>query len=82
MDDGYVDHLGQFYLDIPLSKIAEFQMNYQDPARMKEAYLDYYAHNHPLASWTEVAKALNVCGLHHQANVVENTYVQGMQSVS
>ena len=77
MDYGYVHDL-IVYLETPLSKIVELQSNYRDPARRKEAHLDYYVHNNPLASWTEVAEVLCVLGLRHQADVVENTYVQGM----
>ena len=77
MDDYRVDAVG-VYLDTPSSKRAEFQRNYQDPARRKEAYLDYYAHNHPLASWSQVTEALRWYGLHQEADVVEKTYVQGM----
>ena len=84
MRDGYVeydvfDFLGVF-LDIPLSKREEFRMNYKDPARRKEAYLDYYVHNNPFASWTKVAEVLHGCGLYEQATVVENTYVKGMHT--
>ena len=53
-------------------------MNYQNPAQRKEAYLDYYAHNHPAASWTWIAELLRRFGLPQQAAVVENTYIQGM----
>ena len=77
MHDYRVDNLG-VYLDTPPSKIAEFQMNYRDPARRMEAYLDYYAHNHPLASWSQVAEILRMFGLPQKADVVEKTYVQGM----
>ena len=77
MDDRYVDAMGHF-LDTPPSKEAEFKLNYQDPARRKEAYLDYYAHNHPLASWSQVARELRMFGLPQEADVVEKTYVQGM----
>ena len=77
MDDYHVDSLGD-YLNTPPSKIDEFQMNYRDPARRKEAYLDYYAHNHPLASWSQVVEALRRFGLPQEADVVEKTYVQGM----
>ena len=77
MDDYRVDNLG-FYLNTPPSKKAEFQMNYQDPARRKEAYLDEYAHNHPLASWSRVVEVLHEYGLHQEADVVKKTYVQGM----
>ena len=77
MDDSYVDRLS-IYLKTPSSKKAELQSNYRDRARRKEAYLDSYVHNHPLASWTEVAKALRRYGPPGQADVVENTYIQGM----
>ena len=77
MDDYRVHSLG-VYLDIPPSKRAEFQMNYQDPAQRKEANFDEYAHNHPLASWSKVAEALRWYGLSLEADVVEKTYVQGM----
>ena len=79
MDDEYVDGLC-FYLGTPSSKVEEFEMNYKDPARRKEAYLDYYVHNNPLASWTRVAGALHYCQLPEQATVVENTYVKGMHT--
>ena len=77
IDDGDVDAVSG-YLDTPSSKRAEFQRNYQDPARRKEAYLDEYAHNHPLASWSQVAEVLQEFGLSQEADVVEKTYVQGM----
>ena len=79
MHDEYIDHL-RLYLDTPSSKKEEFNMNYKDPARRKEAYLDYYVHNNPLASWTKVAEALRWCELPKQATVVENTYVKGMHT--
>ena len=77
MDYNYVDDLS-YFLDLPTSKIAEFQMNYQDPALRKKAYLDYYVYNNPLASWSQVAVTLRSFGLPMEADVVENTYVQGM----
>ena len=77
MDDGYVDHMS-VYLDTPSSKTREFQTNYQNPAQMKEAHLDYYVHNYPVASWTKIAQILHWCELPQQAAVVENTYIQGM----
>ena len=76
MDDGYVDTMGG-YLETPYSKSEEFEMNYQNPAQRKEAYLDYYVHNHPAASWTMIAQAFHVFGLPQQAAVVKNTYIQG-----
>ena len=76
MDDCDVDLVG-IYLDTPPSKRSEFEMTYQNPAQRKEAYLDYYVHNHPRASWTQIAEALRGYGLPQQATVVENTYIQG-----
>ena len=79
MNDGYVDDMGDYYLDTPLSKGEEFKMNYKNPVQRKEAYLDHYVHNNPLASWTEIANVLyNYCDLPQQAVMVENTYIQGM----
>ena len=77
MNDGYVDNMGD-NLGTPWSKAEEFEMNYKNPSRRKEAYLDYYVHNSPLASWTEIAHTLNIYHLSQQAAVVENTYIQGM----
>ena len=79
MDDVYVHLLGD-YLEIPDSKREEFQMNlsYRTLTQRKEAYLDYYVHNHPLASWTKIAEVLRSCTLPQQANEVEKTYIQGM----
>ena len=77
MYDGHVDALGS-HLETPPSKSAEFRMNYQDSARRKEAYLDYYAHNNPVASWSTVTEVLRRCRLPQEADVVEKTYVQGM----
>ena len=77
MSDTLVDLMGD-YLDTPLSKTREFMMKYQNPAQRKEAYLDYYAHNHPAASWTKIAELLRGCELPQQAAVVEDTYIQGM----
>ena len=77
MGDGKVDDMGD-YLDTPSSKKEEFKMNYKNPAQRKEAYLDYYIHNNPLASWTEIANVLDDCALPQQAVMVENTYIQGM----
>ena len=77
MSVGLIDFFGDS-LSTPSSKREEFKMTYQNPAQRKEAYLDYYVHNHPLASWTKIAQILHVCGLDQQATVVENTYIQGI----
>ena len=81
MDEEYVDHMG-IYLDTPYIKNQEFMINYQNPAQRKEAYLDYYVHNHPVASWTKIAELLHsyIFGLSQQATVVENTYIQGIKA--
>ena len=76
MDDMAVDFMGD-YLDTPSSKSEEFKMTYQNLAQRKEAYLDYYVHNHPAPSWTQIAEALRGYSLPQQATVVENTYIQG-----
>ena len=78
LKDDFVDVVGGVYLDTPPSKREEFKINYQSPARRKEAYLDYYIHNHPTASWTRIAEALRDYGLRQQADVVANTYIQGI----
>ena len=75
MDDRHVDDMG-VYLDTPSSKMRYTYLS--GPAQRKETYLDYYVHNHPVASWTKIAKLLHRYGLHKQAAVVENTYIQGM----
>ena len=79
MNNEFVDFLG-VYLGTPSSKSREFMLNYKDPARRKKAYLDYYVHTNPLASWTKVAEALRQHRLPEQATVVENTYVKGMHT--
>ena len=79
MDDEDVDHMG-IYLDTPYIKNQEFMINYQNPAQRKEAYLDYYVHNHPAASWTKIAEILRSSILSQQATVVENTYIQGIKA--
>ena len=80
MDDVYVD-LMNIHLDTPSSKSEEFLMTYRNPAQRKEAYLDYYVHNHPAPSWAKVAEALREYGLGQQATVVENTYIKGMSPI-
>jgi hypothetical protein len=78
LDDWDVDHITmRDTLDTPLSKSQEFMMNYQNPAQRKEAYLDYYVHNHPAASWTKIADVLRLYGLPQQVAMIENTYIQG-----
>ena len=77
MNDRYVDRMS-VYLATPSSKSKEFLWNYRNPAQRKEIYLDYYVHNHPTASWVQIAETLRQYGLPRQAAVVENTYIQGI----
>jgi hypothetical protein len=77
MDDGDVVSMS-VDLDTPPSKREEFELNYRNPAQRKEAYLDYYVHNHPILSWTKIAKVLQSHSLHLEAAMIENTYIQGM----
>ena len=76
VEDGYVDNI-RLWLDLPYSKTDEIKRNYQSPIQKREAYLDLYVSDHPCPSWRQVAKALYVVGLRHQADVVERTYVEG-----
>ena len=78
VDDDVFDSMDFMLLNTPFSKRNEFKMNYKNPAQRKEAYLDYYVHNNPLASWTKIADMLNTYNLPQQAAVVENTYIQGI----
>ena len=79
MDPEEVDELGG-YLDLPQSEIDGIQKNYQSPIQRKEAYLDLYVHQHPCPSWVQVAEILrNWVTLPQQADLVENTYVEGIQ---
>ena len=82
MDDDYVESAVRplnldIVLDLPQSKVAEIDRNYRSSSQRRDAYLDLYATGHPCPSWTQVAKALRRVTLHHQADVVESTYVQG-----
>ena len=65
-------------LEIPSSKESEIKVNYQSPTQQKEAYLDYYVHSNPEASWVEIARTLHWLRLSQQADVVEKTYIKGM----
>ena len=69
-------------LNIPSSKREEIMVNYRSPTQQKEAYLDYYVHSDPLASWKMITGMLRMYGLSQQADVVENTYIKGMHLLS
>ena len=77
MEERWVDSVG-FWLELPKSKRDEVDGIYQSPTQRRDAYLDLYVSSHPCPSWKTVAEALNTVFLHHQADVVENTYVQGI----
>ena len=65
-------------LGLPQSVVEEIKRSYQSPTQQKDAYLDTYTHQHPCPSWKKIAEILMDCGLHQQADEVENTYVKGM----
>ena len=79
MDDDYYVDMPTLdnELDLPESKVAEIKRNYHSFSQMRDAYLDLYATSHPCPSWRQVAKALRRVNVHHKADVVESTYVQG-----
>ena len=80
LDPGKVDMLGgEDYLDLPQSETDRIQKDYQSPTQRKEAYLDLYVHQHPCPTWSEVAGILRWVDLPQQADLVENTYVKGIQ---
>ena len=80
MNDMYVELL-DYWLDLPESKVAEMKRNLHSFSQRREAYLDLYATGHPCPSWRQVAKALHRVHLRHQADTVENTYVQGTRII-
>ena len=67
------------YLGLPQSEIDRIRKDYQSPTQRKEAYLDLYVHEHPCPTWSHVARVLYRVDLHQQADLVENTYVKGIQ---
>ena len=77
LDDDEVDDVGD-KLGTPSSKADQFQINYKNPTWRKEAYLDYYIHNNPTASWTKIADTLECYNLPQQAAEVKTTYIQGI----
>ena len=82
MDPEKVDKLGdRGYLGLPQSEIDRIQKDYQSPTQRKEAYLDLYVHQHPCPTWRLVAGVLRsyLVDLPQQADLVENTYVEGTQ---
>ena len=66
---------------VPYSERARIQKDYQSPTRRKEAYLDFYVHQHPCPTWIQIASVLRrpSVNLHRKADLVENTYVKGTQ---
>ena len=78
MDLERVDELGES-LHLPRSEVDKIKVNYDDPSKRKEAYLDLYVHQHPCPSWQRVVKVLRgyPFDLSPQANFVESTYLKG-----
>ena len=81
MNDGGVDHL-RLLLYLSVIKTDKVIRSFHSPFQRKEAYLDLYATDHPCPSWKQIAQALRVVGLFSEADMVENTYVQGRLSTS
>ena len=80
LDPKKVDELGdEDYLDLPRSEIDRIQKDYQSPTQRKEAYLDFYVHQHPCPTRSRVTEVLRWVDLPQQADLVENTYVKGTQ---
>ena len=82
LDPEKVDVLGgKYYLGLPQSEINRIWKDYQSPTQRKEAYLDLYVHQHPCPTWSQVAGILrgSWINLPQQADLVENTYVEGTQ---
>ena len=81
LDPEEVDWLGgEDCLGLPQSEITRIQKDYQSPTQRKEAYLDLYVHQHPCPTWRQVSAILSYkFDLRQQADLVENTYVKGMQ---
>ena len=77
LKDDLLDLLG-FLLDLPEIKADKIKKNFHSPSQRREAYLDLYATDHPIPTWSQVAGTLRTCGLPSQAGMVEKTYVQGM----
>ena len=75
-----VDELGGD-LGLPQSEIDKIQKDYQSRTQRKAAYLDLYVHQHPCPTWGRIARVLRsgMVDLPRQANLVENTYVEGTQ---
>ena len=66
-----------FRLGLPKIKTEEVKRNCHSPSQRREVYLDLYATDHPIPTWSQVALALRTCDLPSQADMVTNTYVQG-----
>ena len=64
-------------LGLPQSAVKEIKRNFKSTTQRKEAYLDTYTHRHPFPTWTTIVEALRLCNLRQQAQLVEETYVQG-----
>jgi hypothetical protein len=80
-DYDVISELGdEEYLELPWT---ETWKNYQSLTLRKEAFLDLYVHHHPCPTWSHVAEVLRsrMVNLPQQADLVENTYVKGIQDI-
>ena len=69
-------------LNLPKSEVDKIKENYHNSTQRKEAYLDLYVHQHPCPSWENVVRVLSDLHLNQEAELVENTYVNGTDSYS
>ena len=71
-----------FGLHLPESEVDKIKVNYDNPSKRKEAYLDLYVHQHPCPSWQQVVDVLRDSSLRQQADFVESTYLKGTLCMS
>ena len=67
----------QHLLDLPQTKTDEIKRIYHSPIQRREAYLDLYTTDHPCPRWRQIVSVLHQVEEPRQADVVENTYIQG-----
>jgi len=65
-------------LGVPDSKTDEIEKLYQSDHHRMQALADHYTTYHPTPSWKAIAEALQLEGLHKQADEVTTKYVKGM----
>lgn len=76
MKDDEVDYVG-IWLDLPQSERDKVKRSYSSASQRREAYIKLYVDCHPYPSWCQISQTLHNVGLHQQADLVDNTYIQG-----